>query len=387
MKKFLSILLTTVLYGFAVEAQAQATLSLKVKGLAEGTQLDIKYAGTCNSNEPAIQTVTVQKGKAKFTLDADDPRGYSVAAPGTYGGVVVALAKGENATLTAEASVQGNNTNFKNVVVKGSPTHDFYLAQRPDRDAMNAAYEKYHTDHKEILEKMSKHQRGSEEFKALEATPEYKAFAQAEHDFFTMVETSIANAIKNNSDNWMGPFAMLTNYSYLTTDANRPQYEAFTEEVKNSFYGKIVAEKVIPMATDKPMPDFTFTDHATGKKMSIYEICKQNKYVLIDFWASWCKPCRKEIPNFKAQYELYKDKGFQVVSISADAKEADWLKALAEENLAWPNDRDGDQGICNLYKVQFYPTVYLLDKDAKVIVSNDDARGEKLQQKLAELFK
>lgn len=133
------------------------------------------------------------------------------------------------------------------------------------------------------------------------------------------------------------------------------------------------------------MDDFTFTDHNTGKKTSLKAVLKKSKYVLLDFWASWCRPCRAEIPNVKANYEKYHAKGFDVVSISADAKESEWLKALEQEKMPWPQDRDGKQGICALYKVQYYPTTYLLDSEGKVVVK--DIRGEELGKKLEELFK
>lgn len=363
-------------------------INVKVQGLDDGTKLALYIAATDTTQ--LVQTAELKNGEAQFTFDAQEPLGYRMAVDSTYGGYTLALGKGDKVEFTAKAEVTENNGNrftaFTDAQVKGSPTHDSYLKKRPDRDKMNEAYEKYHADNKDILDRLSQFQRGSKDYEALTKTPEYEKFAKDEHDFFTMVESTIKGAIADNKDNWFGPFFMLTNYSYLTTE-NFPEYDQFTDEVKNSFYGKIIAEKVVPMATDEPMPDFEFTDHATGEKMSLYDICKKHKYVLLDFWASWCGPCRKEIPNFKAQYELYKDKGLQIVSISADANEADWLKALDEEKLEWPNDIDGDKGIANLYKVQFYPTVYLLDSEARVLGANDEVRGENLRNKLAELFK
>jgi len=124
-----------------------------------------------------------------------------------------------------------------------------------------------------------------------------------------------------------------------------------------------------------------------GEELAIMTEVAKHKITIIDFWASWCAPCRKEIPNVKAQYALYKDKGFQVVSISIDKKEADWRKALAEEKLEWPNFLD-TEGAADLYNVRSIPAMYLVDAESQTLIATgDDARGENLAKKLAELFK
>lgn len=114
----------------------------------------------------------------------------------------------------------------------------------------------------------------------------------------------------------------------------------------------------------------------------------QGNYVLLDFWASWCGPCRDENPNVVALYKKYHDKGFEIFSVSLDTNADQWKKAIANDKLIWKNHGSDLMGWnaapAQLYQVQSIPTTFLLDKTGKVIAKN--LRGKALAGKLAELF-
>ena len=131
-----------------------------------------------------------------------------------------------------------------------------------------------------------------------------------------------------------------------------------------------------------------FTDleenDVNGQPHKLSEYLGKGNYVLLDFWASWCGPCRKEIPNLKKLYELYKGKGLEIVSVSIDKNETAWKKALAEEKLSWPNGLDR-AGIADSYKVKFIPAIFLVDGTTGECIA-ENIRGTELAAKLAELF-
>lgn len=126
-----------------------------------------------------------------------------------------------------------------------------------------------------------------------------------------------------------------------------------------------------------PAPDFTFQNEK-GKAVHLDKL--KGKITLIDFWASWCGPCRKEIPHVKKYYEEYKNKGIQFVSVSIDAKKDAWTKALKEEQMPWLQGWTPDSGkaVLNTYQFNGIPFLILLDKKGNIYRKH--LRGEKIKQ-------
>jgi thiol-disulfide isomerase/thioredoxin len=135
----------------------------------------------------------------------------------------------------------------------------------------------------------------------------------------------------------------------------------------------------------KLAPNFT-QPMVDGKMLSLSDL--KGKVVLIDFWASWCGPCRKENPNVVKLYEQYKDKGFTVLSVSLDKDKNAWIAAIQKDHLSWPNHvsdlKSWSNEASRLYKVTGIPFTVLVDQDGKIIDKN--LRGADLENKLKSIF-
>jgi thiol-disulfide isomerase/thioredoxin len=176
----------------------------------------------------------------------------------------------------------------------------------------------------------------------------------------------------------------------LLQSPNYTEYvNRYVAEFKNNNYGEV---RVLEMELAKSRvytlgmvaPDLA-GDTPEGTKLALSQL--RGKYVLIDFWASWCGPCRKENPNVKVNYEKYASKGFEILGVSLDRDKAAWVNAIAADGLPWKHisDLKGWQSdLSAIYQVSSIPQTVLLDKSGKIIERN--LRGEQLGAKLKELF-
>ncbi len=270
-------------------------------------------------------------------------------------------------------TVNSNGEEMNEIVVAGTKNNDLYTSYKTKDNEINtrlyAVYDKYKQAKKE----------GNEDL-ALTFEKELDAIDKEQND-------ATLAFIKNNTNAVVSSFLMWR-YSYMfELEDMEPVYGTMSEEVKRSEYAQHVKERIDllnSIAPGQPFIDFSMED-TKGNMVALSEMT--GKVTLVDFWASWCSPCRAENPNVVEAYKKYHKQGFDIVGVSFDRDHGKWLEAIKEDNLTWHHVSDlsyWDNAAGKLYGIRSIPSSFLMDENGIILAWN--LRGEDLHNKLEEIF-
>lgn len=194
--------------------------------------------------------------------------------------------------------------------------------------------------------------------------------------------------IKSHPNSLISSYVLKVYCTSWGKDTSKLLYDELSERVKESEFGKSVHE-YLTLAKDikvgDKFADFTLPDF-NGKNISLSDY--KGKYVLLDFWGSWCGPCREENPNLVKTYNEFKGKGFDILGVSIETKKDAWVDAIQHDNIVWRSVSDlrGDENKAALiYGIHYYPANFLINPNGIIIAK--DLRGDALKNKLAEILK
>jgi len=313
----------------AWSASAQQKSKLQLKGTITDTVVKTVYLQKFNNKIfTTIDSAKVVKGNFKFTSTIELPELYGLSLDTASTPLYVFL---ENTAISVKLSPQKR---YSTSVVTGSAAHDLFETYKKTKNV-------------DISE------------------------------FITAHPTSIVS-----------PYILYRNYSYrLTPEEILANLDLLDKSLAHVSYVKdlrALVDVLAKLEIGKKAPDFSGVD-PSGKTLRLSE--NHKGYTLIDFWAAWCPPCRKENPNLVAAFEQYKDRGFSVFGVSLDKDKESWVKAINDDRLHWPQVSEltfWKSEVAKLYGVKAIPTNYLVDSNGIIVAKN--LRGDQLHVKLKELY-
>ena len=336
-----------------------------IQGLNNDSVFLLRYV---NEDWVEVDSVQAQKGAFMFLGRVEIPEMYKVKVRDTLPTISIFV---EN----DEINLAGKIDSIQKFKVAGSRSHEEYERFWGKQEIYSIRMDSLENEFMAARKKNDKKKQA-------------KLETQMENVWNSEIE-SIRNHVLNNKNSSVSAYLA---WSRLASSSDLKQLETiknnFDTSLTKSIYVKLLSNYVDKLKRSEfgqPAIDFTMNT-ADGKPLQLSSL--YGKYLLVDFWASWCPPCRAENPNVVATYNMYKAKGFEILGVSFDNNREKWLKAIEDDKLTWNHVSDltgWGNAAGKLYGIRSIPANILLDPKGIIIAKN--LRGKDLEKKLKEVLK
>jgi peroxiredoxin len=349
----------------AVAQEADIVIKGKIDGIKKGRLYML--ARSSEESTDTLGSCDFKKGKFELKAVADEPLLVQLVVEGFSGGF----------TLFAEpgTSYKAYLCDGPDFYINGGKLNTTYTVHMRKSDSLRAVIEELQTTYDAY--------RSSRKFRSASLVNDT---LKREKDYLREFTTGFLA----DNDNVISAYTIYSNI--VMRDAalkeTKSMYASLGEGAKNSQYGRMIKERIDRLAKTQggaKAPDFTLPD-AKGNEVTMSTV--KGKIKIIDFWASWCGPCRLNNPALKALYEEYHPKGLEIIGVSLDTNKANWEKAIEKDGLTWINVsslKGWNCDVVRLYNITGVPSVLVLDENNNIIATG--LRGEQLKMFLHENLK
>ncbi|NWF88734.1 MAG: AhpC/TSA family protein [Ignavibacteriaceae bacterium] len=363
MKNFGIILLAAFIFTSCSTQKDQFSINGVVKGVESGKV----YLQQLAANKwVSVDSTQLEKGKFKFSVACKLPEMYQIKLDEQKAVLPVFVD-------ASDIDVQIFPDSVDKSIVTGSSSHDTYKEYLSLREPIDKKMDGLYSEWKKARDKGD----------SLTMT-RLDSISTVLDDDLKKVMVKFAG---DNPSSTVSPYLIMRNSWQFELPELEEIVNKFDASIDSSQYTQSLKKRIEILRNvqiGKTAPDFTMND-SLGNPIQLSSF--KGKVLLVDFWAAWCGPCRRENPNVVKAYKLYSKKGFDILGCSFDTNRDKWLKAIKDDKLTWHHVSDlqgWDNAAGKLYGINSIPANVLLDKDQKIIAR--DLRGEDLIDKLAEIF-